>query len=403
MVAAVLAMKVKNNLPAICGRVCPQEVQCEARCVLAKKGQPVAIGRLERYVGDYEIALRTCPLARAPSTGKRVAIVGSGPAGLTCAVDVGREGHRVTIFESLHAPGGVLRYGIPPFRLPREVLDREIDFIRSLGVKIQLNVVVGKTLTLEDLFEDGYEAIFIGIGAGLPYFMDIPGENYSGVYSANEFLTRVNLMQAHRFPHYDTPVLAGDKVAVIGGGNVAMDSARSALRLGAKSVTIVYRRGHQELPARAEEVENAEEEGIKFHFLAAPKQVLADGQGRVNALECLEMELGEPDASGRRRPKPKPNSEFIIPVDTVIVAVGAAPNPLLPRATPKLTAVKGGRLQVDPETLQTTIPGVFAGGDIANEEGTVIAAMGDGKRAARGIDAYLKGRAAPSAGNRKEE
>jgi glutamate synthase (NADPH) small chain len=391
---AAAILKQYNALPAICGRVCPQESQCEKVCTLAKRFQSVAIGALERFAADWEATHSPAKPPAALPTGPKVAVVGSGPASLTAARELAQMGYRVTIFESLHAPGGVLRYGIPPFRLPRPVLDREIDFIRGLGVEIQLNVVVGKTITLEDLFEDGYQAVFIGIGAGLPYFMDIPGENYSGVYSANEFLTRVNLMQAHRFPHYDTPVLAGDKVAVIGGGNVAMDSARSALRLGAKSVTIVYRRGHQELPARAEEVENAEEEGIKFHFLAAPKQVLADGQGRVNALECLEMELGEPDASGRRRPKAKPNSEFIIPVDTVIVAVGAAPNPLLPRATPNLKAVKGGRLQVDPETLQTTIPGVFAGGDIANEEGTVIAAMGDGKRAARGIDAYLKSAAA---------
>jgi glutamate synthase (NADPH/NADH) small chain len=319
-----------------------------------------------------------------------VALVGSGPASLTAAGELAKMGYGVTVFESLHATGGVLRYGIPAFRLPRKVLDREVDYIRNMGVEIQTNVVIGKTLTLQDLFADGYAAIFIGAGAGLPYFLDIPGENYSGVYTANEFLTRVNLMRAHLFPEYDTPISVGERVAVIGGGNVAMDSARSALRLGAKSVTIVYRRSRVEQPARAEEIENAEEEGIKFRFLSAPKSILADGQGRVNALDCQEMELGEPDESGRARPRPKPGAEFTLPVDTVIVAIGAAPNPLLTRAAPDFKIDRQGRFEVNRETMQTTMAGVFAGGDIANDEGTVIAAMGDGKRAAQAIDKYLQ-------------
>ncbi len=402
---AIRIIKQYNALPAICGRVCPQESQCEQVCTLAKKGASVAIGALERFAADWEAAesrgqgsgvrdqenqtLTPGPRPPIPEL-PRVAVVGSGPASLTAAGELAKNGYRVTIFESLHAPGGVLRYGIPSFRLPREALDREIDFVRSLGVEIQTNVVVGKTLTLEDLFAEGYEAVFIGVGAGLPYFLNIPGENCAGVYTANEFLTRVNLMKAHRFPEYDTPVAVGDRVVVLGGGNVAMDSARSARRLGAKMVTVVYRRSRAEMPARAEEVDNAEEEGIRFHVLAGPKRILADGRGRVNALECQEMELGEPDKSGRPRPRPRRGAEFVLPVDTVIVAIGAAPNPLLVRAAPGLQTEADGRLRVDPETLQTSLAGVFAGGDIANEEGTVIAAMGDGKRAARAIDAYLR-------------
>jgi len=390
---AIRLVKQYNALPAICGRVCPQETQCEQVCILAKKGASVAIGALERFAADWEAghpgqasAQETAP----QSKGQRAAIIGSGPASLTAAGELARLGYGVTIFESLHSAGGVLRYGIPSFRLPREVLEREIDYVRSLGVEIQANVVLGKTLTLEDLFAEGYEAVFIGTGAGLPHFLDIPGENYSGVYTANEFLTRVNLMKANLFPQYDTPVAAGERVAVIGGGNVTLDAARSALRLGAKTVTLVYRRSRAEMPARAEEVENAEEEGIKFRFLAAPKRILADGNGRVNALECQEMELGEPDESGRRRPVSIKGREFILPVDSLIVAIGAGPNPLLPRATPGLETDRNGRIRVDPETLQTSIPGVFAGGDISNEEGTVIAAMGDGKRAARAIAGYLR-------------
>jgi len=391
---AIRTIKQSNALPAICGRVCPQETQCEQVCILGKKGGAVNIGALERFAADWEAgsALEGQEASSCPTRvdAQRVAVVGSGPASLTCAGELAKLGYRVTIFESLHAPGGVLRYGIPSFRLPREVLEREIDYVRSLGVEIQTNVVVGKTLTLEDLFAEGYEAVFVGVGAGLPYFLNLPGENYSGVYTANEFLTRVNLMKAHLFPEYDTPIAIGDRVVVVGGGNVTMDSARSALRLGARSVSVVYRRSRAEMPARAEEVINAEEEGIKFRFLAAPKRILADGRGSVNAVECQEMELGELDESGRPRPRPRKGAEFILPADTVIVAIGAGPNPLLPRVTPALETETDGRLRIDPETLQTSIPGVFAGGDIANEEGTVIAAMGDGKRAARAMDAYLK-------------
>ena len=387
---AMRVIRLYNALPAICGRVCPQETQCEQLCVLAKKGAALAIGALERFAADWAATHEAAGHGDPALQGAKIAVVGSGPASLTAAGELARRGYRVTMFESLHLAGGVLRYGIPSFRLPREVLAREIDYIRGLGVEIQTNVVIGKTLTLEDLKADGYEAIFIGAGAGLPYFMDIPGENYSGVYTANEFLTRVNLMKANLFPRYDTPVTVGERVAVIGGGNVAMDSARCALRLGAKIVTVVYRRSRAEMPARAEEAENAEEEGIKFRFLSAPLRVLADGHKLVNALLCQEMELGEPDAGGRRRPLPKPGAEFILPADIVIVAVGAAPNPLIAGTTPELQLEKDGRFTVNPETLQTSIPGVFAGGDIANEAGTVIAAMGDGKRAAQAIDQYLK-------------
>ena len=418
---AIRLIKQYNALPAICGRVCPQESQCEKVCSLAKKGA-VAIGALERFAADWEAEQEadvgggvrepcqagfTKPAPKTAAAGDgtpalhsfakaseskqpRVALVGSGPASLTAAGELAQMGYGVTVFESLHATGGVLRYGIPAFRLPRKVLDREVDYIRNMGVEIQTNVVIGKTLTLQDLFAEGYAAIFIGAGAGLPYFLDIPGENHSGVYTANEFLTRVNLMQAHLFPEYDTPISVGERVAVIGGGNVAMDSARGALRLGAKSVTIVYRRSRVEQPARAEEIENAEEEGIKFRFLSAPKSILADGQGRVNAIDCQEMELGEPDKSGRARPRPKPGAEFTLPIDTVIVAIGAAPNPLLTRAAPDFKIDRHGRFEVNRATMQTTLAGVFAGGDIANDEGTVIAAMGDGKRAAQAIDEYLK-------------
>jgi glutamate synthase (NADPH/NADH) small chain len=405
---AIRILKQYNALPAICGRVCPQENQCEKVCTLGIKGLPVAIGALERFASDWEAGHMPPPSPQdkpAPSDAPRVAVIGSGPASLTAAGELAKMGHQVTVFESLHAAGGVLRYGIPSFRLPREILDREIDYVRRLGAEIKTNVVVGKTLTLQDLFDEGYETIFIGTGAGLPYFLDIPGENYSGVYSANEFLTRVNLMKANLFPQYDTPVAVGDRVAVFGGGNVALDSARSALRLGAKTVAVVYRRSRREMPARAEEVENAEEEGVKFHFLSAPIRLLADGQGRVNALECQQMELGEPDASGRRRPIPLKGREFILPADSVIVAIGAGPNPLLPRATPEIETEADGRIRVHPESLQTSMPGVFAGGDIANDEGTVIAAMGDGKRAARAIDAYLKDKRRPGAASvtQKEE
>ncbi len=400
MAEAVRILKERNNLPGICGRVCPQETQCEEACVLAKKAEPVAIGALERFVADWErdnmgFRLRREPDADAP----KVAVVGSGPAGLTAAADLARYGYRVTIFESLHAPGGVLRYGIPEFRLPRDILDREIDYVKSLGVEIETDVLVGKTLTLDELMnEEGYDAVFIATGAGLPWFLHIPGENLAGVYSANEFLTRVNLMRAHRFPEYRTPVRVGKKTVVIGGGNTAMDAARSALRLGSE-VKLLYRRTRAELPARAEEVENALAEGVKLVELAFPLEMLGDEGGHVRGLRCQRAELGEPDASGRRRPVPVPGSEFEVEADTVIIAVSTSPNPLVPRSEPKLETREDGRLVVNEETGETTMPGVYAGGDIANDAGTVIAAMGDGKRAARAIHQYL-GRKRGAAGER---
>jgi len=389
---AVNTLKDKNNLPGICGRVCPQETQCEKSCALGKRGEPVAIGALERFVADWERAnvggfrLRREPDPKAP----KVAIIGSGPAGLTAAADLARYGYRVTIFESLHAPGGVLRYGIPEFRLPRDILDREVEYVKSLGVDIETDVLVGNTVTLAELMnEEGYEAAFIATGAGLPWFMHIPGENLAGVYSANEFLTRVNLMRAHRFPEYRTPIRVGRKTVVIGGGNTAMDSARSALRLGSE-VTVVYRRTRAELPARAEEVENALEEGVKLQELTVPLEMLGDEKGHVRAMLCQRSELGEPDASGRRRPVPVPGSEHEVEADTVVIAVSASPNPLLPRSEPRLKTGDDGRLIVNEETGETTMTGVYAGGDIANDSGTVIAAMGDGKRAAKATHEYLQ-------------
>ena len=390
---AVRVLKGKNALPAICGRVCPQETQCESKCVLGRKGQPVAIGALERFVADWEIGNLTLPEPNVPDeNAPKVAVIGSGPGGLTAAADLARFGYRVSLFESLHAPGGVLRYGIPEFRLPRVILDREVEYVRRLGVTIETNTLVGTTITLEELMnEEGFEAVFIAAGAGLPYFLHIPGENLGGVYSANEFLTRINLMKAYKFPEYRTPVKVGKKALVIGGGNVAMDSARSALRLGADS-TLVYRRTRAELPARAEEVENALEEGVRLMELTIPLRMIGNEKGQVTGLECQRSELGEPDESGRRRPVPIPNSEFVIPADTVIVAVSQAPNPLLARSEPRLQTNKWGKLIVDPETGETSIPGVFAGGDISNDAGTVIAAMGDAKRAARAIRSYLDGK-----------
>jgi glutamate synthase (NADPH/NADH) small chain len=387
---AVRVLKEKNALPAICGRVCPQETQCESKCVLARRGEPVAIGALERFVADWEAGHLPLPEPVAPDpAAPKVAVIGSGPAGLTAAADLARYGYQVTLFESLHAPGGVLRYGIPEFRLPRRILDREVEYVRRLGVRIETNVLVGATISLEELMEEeGYQAVFVSTGAGLPYFLHIPGENLGGVYSANEFLTRINLMKAYRFPEYRTPIRVGKKAVVIGGGNVAMDSARSALRLGAES-TLVYRRTRAEMPARAEEVENALAEGVTLMELTIPLRMIGDEKGHVIALECQRSELGEPDESGRRRPVPIPNSEFQIPADTVVVAVSQAPNPLLPRSEPRLRTDKWGKLIVNPETGETSIPGVFAGGDIANDAGTVIAAMGDAKRAARAIRGYL--------------
>ena len=396
---AVRVLKDKNNLPGICGRVCPQESQCEKVCVLSKRHESVAIGALERFVADWERSnLPLIPPREPDPTAPKVAVIGSGPAGLTAAADLARSGYRVTIFESLHAPGGVLRYGIPEFRLPREILDREVEYVRRLGAQIETNVLVGKTVTLDELMtEEGFEAVFVGTGAGLPYFLNLPGENLSGVYSANEFLTRVNLMKAYRFPEHRTPIRVGKSTVVIGGGNTAMDSARSALRMGSR-VALLYRRTRAEMPARAEEVENALEEGVELKELTIPLRLLGDDNGHVRAIECLRAELGPPDESGRRRPVPVEGSEFLVACDTVIVAVSQSPNPLLPKTEARLETHKDGRLVIDPETGETSIPGVFAGGDIANDAGTVIAAMGDGKRAAEAIDAYLRrrhGKASP--------
>lgn len=391
-IQAVRKIKETNSLPAICGRVCPQESQCEAVCNLKKAtGVPVAIGNLERFVADFErengeVFIPSLP----PPTGKKVAIIGAGPAGLTVAGDLAKKGHQVTIFEALHMAGGVLVYGIPEFRLPKRILQAEVDYLKRLGVVIKLNFVVGKTATIDDLRAEGYEAFFIGTGAGLPNFMKIPGENLIGVYSANEYLTRVNLMRAYDFPRYDTPVLVGRQVAVIGGGNVAMDSVRTAKRLGARRAMIIYRRSRHEMPAREEEVKHAEEEGIEFHFLTVPTRYTGDEYGRVKAMECQRMELGEPDSSGRRRPIPVPGSEFITEVDLVVVAIGQSPNPLIPQTTPGIKLGKWGNIEVDWSTMATSLEGVFAGGDIVRGGATVILAMGDGRRAAAAIDAYLR-------------
>ena len=390
---AVNALKNKNTLPGICGRVCPQESQCEAACTLLKKGAPIAIGRLERYVADWERNNQD-KLKKSgdpPSnTGKKIAVIGSGPAGLTAAADLAKKGHQVTIFEALHASGGVLVYGIPEFRLPKQIVHNEIEFIKSLGVEVKLDQVVGKIHTIDELLADGYDAVFVASGAGLPTFMKIPGENLNGIYSANEFLTRVNLMKAYLFPEYDTPVKKGNKVAVIGAGNVAMDSARCALRLGAEKVYIIYRRSEAEIPARREEVEHAREEGIIFKLLTNPKSYIGDENGFVKTVECYEMELGEPDESGRRRPIVKENSEFTIDADIVIVALGTSPNPLIASTTGDLETTKKGTLVVDPETGKTVKDRVWAGGDIVTGAATVISAMGAGKRAAADIDKFLK-------------
>jgi len=394
MPEAVRVLKDKNSLPGICGRVCPQETQCEMVCALAKKLAPVAIGRLERYVADWERAnmgAKTSPVDSTAPTGKRVAVVGSGPAGLVAAADLAKFGHSVTLFEALHVAGGVLMYGIPEFRMPKDIVQAEVDYVASLGVKIELDSVVGKLVTIDELLSNGYDAVFLGTGAGLPMFLNIPGENLNGIYSANEFLTRVNLMKAYRFPEYDTPVKVGKKVAVIGGGNVAMDSARCALRLGADEVYIVYRRSEEEMPARREEVENAKEEGIQFKLLTNPKQFLGDEQNWVVGMECYEMELGEPDESGRRRPIVRPGSEFIIDVDVVVVALGTTPNPLIVSTTQGLKTTRWGTVVADEVTGKTVKTGVWAGGDIVTGSATVISAMGAAKRAAADINEYLRG------------
>jgi glutamate synthase (NADPH/NADH) small chain len=385
--AAIRTIKETNNLPAICGRVCPQETQCQAVCTLGKKYEPVAIGRLERFVADWEYEHGVELPEVGKPTGFRVAVVGSGPAGLTCAADLRRFGHEVTIFEALHEPGGVLMYGIPEFRLPKRIVRAEIENLLKMGVELKLNVVVGRTVTIDELFASGYHAVFVGSGAGLPKFLGIPGENLIGIYSANEFLTRVNLMRAYLFPEYDTPIKVGKRVAVVGGGNVAMDAARTALRLGAERVVVLYRRTEAEMPARREEVHHAKEEGVEFEFLVNPVRFLDTG-GKVSGVECIRMELGEPDESGRRRPIPIPNSNFVIPVDTVIVAIGNDPHPLVPRTTPGLATTKHGTIVADEEG-RTSREGVFAGGDIVTGAATVISAMGAGKRAALAIHRYL--------------
>ncbi|MBF0101157.1 MAG: NADPH-dependent glutamate synthase [Desulfobacterales bacterium] len=380
----------KNSLPAVCGRVCPQELQCEGQCVVGKKGAPVAIGNLERFVADYERMNGTGEVPpRQKSKGKKVAVVGSGPSGLTVAGDLILKGYEVTIFEAFHRPGGVLVYGIPQFRLPKEIVFSEVAFLEKQGCTLNCNSVVGRTVTIEELFEEGYQAIFIGVGAGLPKFLNVPGENLIGILSANEYLTRANLMKAYRFPEYDTPIPKGKNVVVLGAGNVAMDSARTAMRLGADSVKIVYRRSRDEMPARAAEIHHAEEEGIEFFLLTNPTRFIGNEKGRVVGMECLKMELGEPDSSGRRRPIAVKGSEFQMECDLAVVAVGAGANPLLTKSTDGLALNKWGYIVADPETGKTSKKGVWAGGDIVTGSATVILAMGAGRKAADSIDKYL--------------
>jgi len=387
---AIDTIKKKNNLPAICGRVCPQENQCEKYCVLGKKFAPVAIGRLERFAADWEMKqpLKTKTTGMSTS-GKKVAIVGAGPAGLTAAADLAMLGHEVVVFEALHTAGGVLVYGIPEFRLPKAIVEREIEGIKQLGVQIKTNMVVGAVNTVDELLAQGFDAVFIGTGAGLPYFMDIPGENFNGVYSANEFLTRTNLMKGYLFPEYLTPIRIGKKVAVIGAGNVAMDSARTALRLGAEESYIVYRRSEKEMPARQEEIEHAREEGVQFRLLTSPVEITGDENGWVKTLICQKFELGEPDDSGRRRPVAIAGSEYEMEMDTVVMAIGQGPNPLVPRTTPDLKLNRNGNIIADEVSGLTSKKGVFAGGDIVTGAATVIQAMGAGKKAARAINEYL--------------
>ncbi len=387
--SAYQTIRETNALPAVCGRVCPQERQCESKCVRAIKGEAVGIGRLERFVADWHMNHRNGEERKStPKNGHRVAVIGAGPAGLTCAGDLNKRGYDVTVFEAFHTAGGVLMYGIPEFRLPKTVVQKEIDQLKRDGVDIRLNMVIGKILDVDELFEQGYEAVFIGSGAGLPRFMGIEGEGLVGVFSANEFLTRINLMKAYR-DDYDTPVQRGKRVAVVGGGNVAMDAARCAKRLGAEKVYIVYRRGEEELPARKEEIHHAKEEGIEFCYLTAPVAVCGTESGFVKELRCVKMKLGEPDASGRRSPEPIPNSEHAIEVDMVIAAIGNVPNPLLRETTDGLEVNRHGGLVVNEETMQTTREGVYAGGDAVTGAATVILAMGAGKKAATAIDRYL--------------
>jgi len=382
-------LKERNSLPAVCGRVCPQEDQCEKVCIVGKKDQPVAVGRLERFAADWERTKGEVTIPeKAPSTGKKVAVVGSGPAGLTLAGDLILKGHEVTVFEALHKTGGVLIYGIPEFRLPKDIVQSEVNYLERLGVKVEVNCVIGRVETVDELLKE-YNAVFLGLGAGLPQFLNVPGENFCGIYSANEYLTRSNLMKAYLFPKYDTPIARGKNVAVFGAGNVAMDSARTALRLGADTVRIVYRRSREEMPARIEEVHHAEEEGVQFYLLTAPTRFFGDDNGWVTGFECLKMELGEPDESGRRRPVPIKGSEFKLECDMAVVAIGAGANPLLPTTTPGLELNKRGYIVADLETGKTPKPGVWAGGDIVTGSATVILAMGAGRKAANSIHDYL--------------
>ncbi|WP_292468838.1 NADPH-dependent glutamate synthase [Methanolobus sp.] len=384
---AIDTIKLTNTLPAVCGRVCPQEVQCELHCILAKKGEPVAIGRLERFCADYEREKGVTPPVRTTSSGKKVAVIGAGPAGLTAAADLAKAGHAVTMFESLHDTGGVLTYGIPEFRLPKAIVRDEVEYIKQLGVDVKVDYVIGKIKTLDELRED-FDAVFLGTGAGLPKFMGIEGENLNGVYSANEFLTRVNLMKAYLFPDYDTPIKRGKHVIVVGGGNVAMDAARSALRLGADEVSIVYRRSEDELPARKEEVENAKEEGIVFRLLTNPTRILEGENMTVNGVECIRMELGEPDESGRRSPVPIEGSEHVVDADVVVIAIGTSPNPMIFSGSEGLETNSRGTIIVD-DSGKTSLANVYAGGDAVTGAATVISAMGAGKIAAQAINEYL--------------
>lgn len=391
---AARKIKEDNMLPAVCGRVCPQEEQCESSCVLGKKYEPVAIGRLERFVADYEMAHNAEPeKLTVTKKSKKVAVVGSGPAGLSCAGDLIHMGYDVTVFEALHELGGVLVYGIPEFRLPKEIVRKEIRNLEKLGVEFRTDMVIGRSQTIEELMnEDGYEAVFIGVGAGLPWFMNIPGENLVGVYSANEFLTRVNLMKAYKFPEFDSPMLdcKGKNVAVMGGGNTAMDAVRISLRLGAKNAYIVYRRSEVEMPARVEEVHHAKEEGVQFLMLTNPTEMIGDDQGRLTGMRCIKMELGAPDDSGRRRPVPIEGSEYILDVDVAVIAIGNGSNPLIHQTSPDIAVNKWGNITVDGDTMKTSKKGVFAGGDIVTGGATVILAMGAGRTAARAIDEYLQ-------------
>jgi glutamate synthase (NADPH/NADH) small chain len=389
-VEAARLIKQKNALPAVCGRVCPQDDQCEKLCILGKKEDPVAIGNLERFAADFERETDAVSIPRKASpTGKRIAVVGSGPAGLTMAADLVAKGHSVTIFESLHKAGGVLVYGIPEFRLPKAIVEAEIDYLRRLGVKIELNSIVGRLYTIDELFASGYDAVFVGTGAGLPVFMKLPGENLCNILSANEYLTRVNLMKAYAFPEYDTPAPRGSQVAVLGAGNVAMDCARTAVRMGSREVSIVYRRTRDEMPARAEEVEHAEQENVKFRFLTNPIRFIGDDQHWVKQMECVQMQLGEPDASGRPRPIPKAGSNFLMDVDMVIVAVGAGPNPVLFSGSPKLERTDRGYIKSRSASGRTSMPRVWAGGDIITGSATVILAMGAARQAANDMHEYL--------------